>query len=164
MSDNNKKCLFKKFNFLDLFIILIVVCAVAFSVVKFTSATHSDFISGDDKITYVLKVKAVRQVSADAFHVGDGIYDTATDDQLGIVKSVEKMPAKEYINLADGSLTEQREIPDKFDVYITVECDGKISDDGYYLNGNQQVSNLSTLNIYTKFIKCNGQIISIIEE
>lgn len=164
MSDNNKNGLFKKFNFLDLFIILVVVCAIIFSVVKFTSATHSDFVSGDDKITYVLKVKAIREISADAFHSEDGIYDSITDDQIGVIKNVEKKPAKEYINLADGSLTEQRDIPDKFDVYLTIECNGKISGDGYYLNGNQQVSNMSTLNIYTKFVKCSGQIISIVEK
>lgn len=164
MSDNKNKNIFKKLNILDLFIILIIICAVVFAGIKFSSATHSKFISGDDKITYIIKVKAIRQQSAEAFHQGDGIYDKLTDEKIGTIKSIKIEQSKEYVNLANGSLSEQKDIPDKYDALLTVECNGKISDDGYYLNGNQQVSNMSTLNIYTKYVKCTGQIISILNE
>ena len=160
MIDNNGK-LFGKINILDLFVILLIVAALLFGVVKFSSSMHSDYISGNDTINYTFKVKAIRIGSVNAFNVGDTIYDRQTNESVGVIKKIRHEQAYEYINLADGTISEPREIPDKYDVYLEMECPGKISSKGFFLNGNKQVTNMSTLGIYTKFINCSAQIYKI---
>lgn len=157
MIDKNGK-IFGKINILDLFVIVIIVAALIFGTIKFSSSMHSDYISVDDTVNYTLKIKAIRIGSVNAFNVGDTIFDRQTNESLGVIKKIVHEPAYEYVNLADGSITEPRPIPDKYDVYLHIECPGKISSKGFFLNGNKQITNMSTLNIYTKFINCFGQI------
>ena len=157
MIDKNAK-LFGKINILDFFIVVLIVAALAFGTIKFGSSMHSDYISGNDTIHYTLKVKAIRIGSVNAFNVGDTLYDIYTNESVGKITNVRHEKAYEFINLADGTITEPKEIPDKYDVYIEMECPGKVSNKGYFLNGNKQVTNMSSLGIYSKFISCTAQI------
>ncbi|UKI36569.1 MAG: DUF4330 domain-containing protein [Clostridiales bacterium] len=46
---------------------------------------------------------------------------------------------KEVVNKADGSLTSEVEVPDRYDVYITVKGSGTANDTGYFLDGTYQI-------------------------
>lgn len=157
MIDNNGK-LFGKINILDITVIILVIAAVLFGTLKFVMSEHKDNVKSDDTINYTLKIKAIRIGSVNSFNVGDEIFDKVTDKSLGVIKKISHEKSSEFINLADGSISEPREIPDKYDVYLEIECKGKKSDKGYFLGGNKQVNNTSSINIYTRYITCFGQV------
>jgi len=157
MIDNNGK-LFGKINILDLSVIILIIAALAFGVMKFVFSEHKDNVKSEDIINYTIKIKAIRIGSVNSFNVGDEIFDKQTDTSLGVIKKISHEKAYEYINMADGSITEPREIPDKYDVYLEMESKGKKSSDGFYLNGNKQVNNTSSIHLYSRYITCLGQI------
>ena len=56
--------------------------------------------------------------------------------------------------MADGTVA-RLEIPEEYDVYITVEVDGKSNDTGFYTQGNKFLAAGSTYTINTKYAVCS---------
>ncbi len=157
MIDNNGK-IFGKINILDFCVIILIIAAVAFGSLKFIMSEHKENIKAKDTINYTLKVKSIRMGSVNSFNVGDEVFDKVTDKSLGIIKNITHENSKEYINKADGTITEPKEIPDRYDVYLDIEAKGEKSSEGFFLSGNKQVNNTTSINIYTRYITCSGQI------
>lgn len=157
MVDNNGK-LFGKINIIDFSVIILIVAALAFGVMKFVFSEHKDNVKSNDSINYTIKIKAIRIGSVNSFNVGDELFEKNTDIPLGVIKNISHEKSYEYVNMADGSITEPRELPDRYDVYLEMECNGKKSADGFFINGNKQVNNTSSVHLYSRYISCVGQI------
>lgn len=161
MMIDEKGKLFGKINIIDLLALVIIVVSVAAVCFKFGFSVHKNVGSAGDEITYVMKVKAIRQSSADALNIGDSLTEKTTKKKIGkiIDKRVEK--AKEVVNKADGTLTSEVEIPDKYDVYITVKGSGTSNDTGYFLDGTYQMGVFSSVEFTSKYIATTGTVTEI---
>ncbi len=126
-----------KFNILDAFIVLFVLCIAFAIVVKFTGSEN--VLVGGDKYTsveYVLKVESMRDFTADAIKENVDIYIDEPRMHVGKIDSKKIEPAMANQVLADGT-TKRVQVEERFDVYITVKAEGIQKVDGFYVNGNQ---------------------------
>ena len=158
---NKEGKLFGKISIIDIFVVLVIVVA-AFGV-------YSRFIAGNEtvetnmsKIQYEMKVKKVREASVTALEKGGALYDSITKEYMGEIVSVEAVPCMEDQQMSDGTIV-MSEIPERFDVYITLNVDGSSNKAGYYTKDNKNLCVGSSLIISTKFAETTGEIISISE-
>ena len=146
---DNKGKLFGKINIVDLAVILVVIVAIVGVALTKVKLDNSKILSDDsnmlikssaemDKLEIELKVKEVRDVTREAIIVGDDVYQVANDKFLGTVARVESTPAMRDVK-GDNGTVYVAEVPDRYDVTIVVETEGKKKDDGFYTESNVQI-------------------------
>lgn len=160
---DQKGKLFGKVSIIDLLILLFVIVAIVATVYKFQFSTHKDVNTAEGKIVYTLKVQGVRDFTADQFAAGDEVYDKESNKAIGTIAEVRKEGAEEFVNMADGTFVMQ-DIPNKYDVYLTIESDARITDEGYFANGTKQIGAYSNLNIYTQKVEVYAQVQDVAEK
>lgn len=159
LTDKNGK-LFGKFNIIDLLFILVIIVAVLATVFKFGFSANKDATVASDMIEYVLKAEKVRMFTIDAFEIGDTVYDDESSKAIGVIKNVEYKPCEQYFYKNDGTIV-KNVMPERYDAYVTIECDARISDDGYYANGTKQISKFSTIKITTQKVEVTTKVDSV---
>lgn len=97
MNETKKKF---KFNIIDLIVLIVIVAAVAFVVIKLSGGG----LFGKDESTYIVKYfcDEVPDFAAEVIYVGDGVVDEQKDTDLGEVTSVSLYPSRTYAQSADG--------------------------------------------------------------
>lgn len=126
-----------KFNILDAFIIVFVLCIGFALFVKFTGSEA--ILNGEDSYTpvqYVIKVESMRDFTAESILKDSDIYIDESRMHIGQVIDKKVEPAITNQVLADGT-QKKVSVVDRFDVYITVSAEGIQKADGFYVNGNQ---------------------------
>ncbi len=152
--------LFGKISIID---IIVVVCIVvlAFGIyAKYTSDSDATASSENTEIEFVYKVKGVRDYTVNALKKGGAMYDSETKEYVGEIVDVRTEDAVMEVSLVDGTY-KQLIIPEKYDVYVTVQVDGKYNKLGYYTSGNKYLGAGSTINIKSKFATTEGQIVDV---
>jgi len=148
--ENNPKPGKRKLR-LNVFDIVIIVCAVIAAVLIINYSSRSDsgasiIPAGTQKtITYSLELHGMRYGSAELIRVGDRLTDNVERRDLGTIVSFELKPA---MTLQSSLTTGDRvivEIPDRVDAFLTVsalvtETDSQISADGFPLRVGARVS------------------------
>lgn len=92
----------KKFNVVDVLVILVIVAAVAFVGIKFLGGG----IGGSGASTYELKFfcEEVPDFAADVIKVGDKVLDEQKESDLGVVTKVELGPSYTYTTTDEGEI------------------------------------------------------------
>lgn len=157
---DKKGRLFGKINIIDLCIILLIVSAVAVTLIKFNAAGNGGNTEKNTEIVYTLKVASVRDYTVNQFVEGDNLYDDETGKYIGKIVSVEKKPDMVYVVKADGTYAIS-EKPERYDAYITVSANGSINEKGYFAEGIRQISNHSTVVISNKRFKTTSTVDSV---
>ena len=153
---DDKGRLFGKINLVDLGIILLIVLAVAAVGAKIAKEKFTD--RETVKISYTLCVRGVRQQSVDAIGmVKENITDAEKDEPLGDIVNIEKKPAEELIEMANGEF-KRAEYPDKYDLYITLETDGIKSADGYFTSGGKKILYGGTIGLNNGYSQMFGVV------
>ncbi len=146
---DNKGKLFGKINIVDLVVVLVVIVAVVGVVFTKTKLDNSKILADEsnmiikssaemEKLEIALKVKEVRDVTRDAIIVGDDVYLTANDKILGTVARVESAPAVREVT-GDNGTVYTAEVPERYDVTLYVEVEGKKKEEGYYTDSNVHI-------------------------
>ena len=154
--------LFGKISIIDIIAVVCIV-VIAFGLyAKFTS--KSDAVTSSEKtdIEFVYKVKSVRDYTVEGFEKGGPFFDKETKEYMGDITGVRSEPAVTEISMVDGTY-KQVEVPDKFDVYVTVRVTGKYNSLGYYTNDNKFIGAGSTVNAWSKYTTTGGEIIDVHE-
>ena len=81
-----------------------------------------------EKIQYTIVLKKTVPGTGERVKAGDALEDTIKNYSLGNVVSVEVVPAEEFAVDTENDRYVLAEVPDKEDVYITVESSAVISD------------------------------------
>lgn len=152
--------LFGKISIIDIIVVLCVI-VLAFGIyAKFTS--NSDAVSSSEKakIEYVYKVKGVRDFTIDAFKKGGPVYDQDTKEYMGEVTGVRSEDAVMEVSLVDGTY-KSLIVPKKYDVYVTIQVDGKYNSLGFYTNDNRYIGAGSTVNAQSKYTTTGGEIVEV---
>ncbi|MBE7031143.1 MAG: DUF4330 domain-containing protein [Ruminococcaceae bacterium] len=157
---DKKGKLFGKVSVIDLAVILIVLIAIGATVFKFGLSPHRDVVVSDASIEYTFKIKGLRDFSAKQFAVGDAVYDAEAKKAIGKIVDVSLEPATEYLHNADGTIAET-EKPEKSDVYLTIQSDARITNEGYFANGTRQIAVGSSIDISTQKIECSGKVTQV---
>jgi len=136
----------KKFNGLDVFIVIIIFLAVG-AVVFYLNGAGNSLMASDAKTVYfTVEVTYCMPGFADNIKIGDKISDSTKGDYYGTVSNVEVKPTTTITSdLTDGTIN-RMDIPDRYNVYVTVMCDGRETDSAIYANGQKvTIGKLATI-------------------
>lgn len=136
----------RKLNFIDYFIIFIVISIVGVLGLKFRNASikpSANNIEVNNKRDVVLVIKGVRQYSVDALRIGDKIYSDDTNNYFGKIKDIQVTEDYEPVIKNNGEAVLTRN-PEKFEIRITAECNIMERANGYFAEGITEVKVNST--------------------
>ena len=154
--------LFGKISIIDIFVIL-AIAILAFGV-------YSRFFTGNEKvetassrIEYTMKVKEVRMGTYEALRDFKGpITSDTTKEYMGDIVDVSYTKSQKGVELVTGKMKES-EVPEKYDVTLTIQVDGNINQSGYYTATNQVLTAGSNHVFYSKAAKTTGTIMDVRE-
>lgn len=147
---DEKGRLFGKVSLIDIFVLLFAL-VMAFAVyLRFFSNETTSLRADSDTFTYTVKVEGVRQWTVDGFHEGDKMWDSDHDTYIGTITSVRSEPSTGEYTLVDGT-SKIATRGDRYDVYLTVEAEGLISNGRYYASRTYEVGANSGIYFYTKY-------------
>ena len=146
----------KKINIVDILVIAIIIVAVAVTFFKFNLSAHSDVTMSNAKAEYTVVAKAVRMYTVNQLVVGDKFFDEESGKCIGEITNVTYNPAFEYVIKTDGTAV-YSEIPQKYDVRVTVSTDCVINDNGINANGKFLYYNQKNI-YYTRRVQIEGQV------
>lgn len=136
MKSNSKP----RFNSIDLIIILVVAAIIAVGVYmvmpKGGSSDSAD--SGDKNVKAIIEIEFMKkdEYLTELPKVGDSVTIGVKEKMPAVVTKVEARPAEEVsYDLNVGSASWQ-EIPNKYDIYITMEADAVETKDRININGS----------------------------
>lgn len=154
--------IFGKVSVIDIFAVLFAVAMVfAFYLRFFASETTSIRENDTDTFTYTVKIDGVRQWTVDGFHEGEKLWDSDNDTLLGTILSIETTPAEGEVVLVDGTTVVATK-DNRYDVYLTVEAEGLISNSGrYFASRTYEVGVNSPVYFYTKYCSVSGTVWSL---
>ncbi len=159
---NDKGKLFGKISIIDVIVLIGIIVAGFGLYTRFSAPATEKVATQNQSIEYTLLVKEVRIGTVNALKNSDAVINSLTKEHTGNIVSVSEVPTIRSVELSDGTV-QAIEIPDKYDVTVTIRLDGKANDMGFYTSTNQSLTVGSTQNIQTKFSNTSGTITSVRE-
>lgn len=158
---NKEGKLFNKFSIIDLFVVLAIAVAVLGIYLRF-GTTETRVATETQSIEYTILVEDVRIGTAEALSHPSPITNSTTKEFAGNIVSAEYTEAAEGKELPDGRIVAMT-VPEKYDVKVTVQVDGKANASGFYTPSNQAITVGSTLLFSSKYASTSGTIIDVRE-
>lgn len=153
-----------KFNIIDISVIILVLILILAATVKFGNYNKTnDDTAKIDTINYKIKISNVRNYTVDAFVIGDTLYDTQTNVEIGKIIDKEVTDAKGYEVIKSGKIVETK-VPNKYDLFLVIETQGTIDNSGYFANRSVELKVGSEKIIETLYAKSTGIITEIVQE
>jgi len=151
-----------KVSLIDIALVLVLIGLIIGFGYRKLSAPAVRIVNSNTKFYVTLLVEPVRQFSLDAVKEGDVFYKQYEQQPMGKVVSLRQEQAKDVIEKPDGS-SAYVPIEGKFSLYITLECTGNVTGDGYFVNGNTQISAGSDLIVQSNMVVCGARVDNISE-
>lgn len=152
--------LFGKFNLFDIAILILILALIAFGIIKYRTLDKTVDTSASGSIIYTMMISNVRDYTVDAFVIGDTVFDSGTNVNIGKITNVESRPTKLVRVLKDGT-AKVLENEYRNDIILTIETVGSSTNEGYYANKSIELKVGSEKEIETKYAKTYGKISSI---
>lgn len=115
----------KKWTVIDTLIVILVLAVAAVAYLKLGKTSVP---SEKSTIEAVMLISGQEPSFADALTVGDSITMSLTEKDSGILKDVRVEPAKGMVYSSIDGTYRMEEIPNKIDVYATIELECDVSD------------------------------------
>ena len=151
----------KKINIVDIGVLLLLIIMVLAARMRFQKYHSTNTVDATtENIEYEVIISDIREFTANAFRVGDTLFDTLTDVEIGKIIDIQKIPYEEEVTLKDGKIVKSKN-PQKFEVILKVQTEGIVNSSGYYANRTVELKVGSEKKIETLYAKSSGQIKSI---
>ena len=149
------------FNLIDAMVCLLVALLALGAFYKFAVSDKTSSAAAADTITYVVQVPAGKESTISAFTEGDALFDSDSGNQIGTIVQIEAVPAETVIPYPDGT-AQWGTIQDRYDVYLTVEASGTVTESRQYLvNKTYQINVGAQKNMNTLYRSFYGRIMSV---
>lgn len=149
-----------KVNLVDLIVLLLVVLIVAVMGVRLGVTDRSDTGVDVEKTVYQMEVRGLRSYSIDAVREGDQLYDSKDGVCMGTITGIEVKDTVDAIQGVDGTF-EEGPVENRYDLIMTVETETKNTGGRRYVNGTNEVSVNSSMEMRTKYLKFTGTVVGI---
>ncbi len=161
---NKQGKLFGKVSIIDILAIVAVLVLIIGVYMRFVKPddTGVDTGASSSVFEYDIDVNTVRIGTVEALKAGGPVTDLSTKEEMGEIVSVTERPAYDAHIMADGSYR-NAEVPDRYDVTVTVRVNGKISADGFYTKQNKQIAPGSHYNFTSKLASTSGTVSDVRE-
>ncbi len=147
-----------KISIIDIAVILLVLIAAAGIGIRFMS-NATTAVTSDVTLRYTVKVLGVREFTVNALKKAS-VMLSKDDDIIAEIKDIEVSDSKIQSTTASGEI-KWATLPDKYTCMLTVEAQGRESEDGYLLDDTTEVSVGRAVDINTKYVKTTGEIMSV---
>jgi len=162
MIDRNGK-LFGKISIIDLGIIILILAFAAGVYVKFGVLDQTNTSTTSETITYTVKISAVRGLYYQQLKVGDAVYEGDNGTNIGVITDIYKEAASiSYVD-TDGQ-TKKAPAQDRYDIYLTIEGDGSVTNGRYLINRTFEIGVGSSKSLSTKFVEFTAQVEEIVTD
>ena len=158
LMDKNGK-LFGKISIIDAAAILLVIVLASGIGVRYRSRITTA-VKSHETFRYVIDVSTVRDYTVDALKKGGNVTDKRSEKVLGKIVDVQVEDTKESATTADGRIIDI-EVPDRYTCLVTIEADGKESDESYVLDDSTELAVGRHVELYTQYCKTSGEIKSV---
>ena len=156
--ENMKKI---KMNMVDIAVVVLLIVVAITIKMRFQKFNRSDDIASQMKaVQYTMKFSNVRQYTADAFEEGDLVFDKQTGVEIGKIVQKSQKANMMDVGLMDGTVVKSA-VPGKSDLFLTIETDAIVNDNGYYANKTIELKVGSEKIVETLYVKSEGKILSI---
>jgi hypothetical protein len=150
-----------KLNILDISVVIIIILLVFATFIKFrTYNVDTNENSSLENIQYEVRIGNVREYTANAFEIGDKLYDSQTNVLIGTITDKKIEPHYAYEKISTGELVKV-DVPEKYNLRLVVETEGSVTQDGYYANRSVELKVGSDKPIETLYAKTTARIIDI---
>jgi hypothetical protein len=154
----------KKLNIIDVVVIVAVFAIIVVGVVKFAFIDKKSGLGVKQAykdLEYTVVINNIRSMTAEAFHVGDKVYDEKKGTYMGIIKNIEINPYKTNEIKNNGEFVEADKVG-YYSVLLTMESTVVDKDSGYFLAGTLDLKINSEYEIVTKFLKTTVKVTDIL--
>lgn len=123
----------KKFNWIDIIIVLLVVGIGYFAYTYFLSPGKSNTVNNTaTRITY--RIDGILQESVNGIEIGDVFQEKDTNQIIGEVIEKEIEDFYDLVETGDGRIIKSK-VPNRYTLYITIEGKAIITDDYIRMGG-----------------------------
>ena len=159
---DEKGRLFGKLSIIDIMVVAaILVLATGFLYNR--SAQHvRQIIMADTPLYVTFLVEGVRGYSVSAVSEGDIIFRQHERGALGRVYKIESGPAYDIMVLQDGTAS-LVPVENRYNMYITLECVGSVTDTGFFVNGTVQLSEGGRISIQSNNLLTMATVYRVME-
>lgn len=160
MADKNKKG-FGKINVVDILAILVAIVLVVGIGYRFMGKPTAN-VATQDTFEYVVRITDVRQFTVNALEKKGDVYRAKTHQKAGTIKNVEAIPYMRPTIMNDGAVKDVL-VPDKYEVFVTIETDGRIGDMIYLDSSNTEIYVGGNIDWYSKWADISSSQVKSIE-
>jgi len=127
-------------SIVDIIIVLAILGVLAGFVFRQATPHIEQFRAPDQEFQIVFEINRIRSfIVDDAVQVGDYLFRQHERQPLGRIIDIERRPATEIMTRADGTAV-YATMEGRDRVLITVQAVGIVSEDGFFVNGNDAIS------------------------
>lgn len=148
-----------KISIIDAAAILLAIVLAAGIGVRYGSRI-TKAVKSHETFRYVVRVSTVRDYTVTALKKGGNVTDKRSEKVLGQIKDVQVEETVENATTADGRIVDV-EVPERYTCYVTIEADGKESDESYILDDSTELAVGRTVELYSQYCKTSGEIKSV---
>ncbi|MBE6611702.1 MAG: DUF4330 family protein [Ruminococcaceae bacterium] len=158
----NQKARFKP-NVIDFLIVVVILGAIVGIALRAGVVDKVTQGSRMESAQVSFLILDINEQSGNYFKVGDTFTSPSLDCEVGVLDSVQFMPAEAFITTPDGHLIKTYSDNHRIDVRGTMTCEGIFSDVGFLLGGNQYIAPGSTVNIQSRTIDVFMMVTDIVK-
>lgn len=136
--DKNGKIL-NKVSIIDILIILAILAVAVGFVYRQTNQRLGQIINPDTPFYVTIQGEGLRHFITDAIDVGDVVYRRHSRQPLGRVIQIDVEAAQDILLRTDGTASL---VPSegRYNIFITLESVGSITDVGFFVGGNDHIA------------------------
>lgn len=149
----------KRFNAVDVIIIITIIMIIGVSVFRAFLSHNSKEQTGKIDATYTVTVPEIDIRYANSANIGDDVYYAAKALKCGTISNI----STEYVNITEtltdenGNVSAIKRInPSKIKMNITIDVSGQFSDSLLYIGKNTYISEGQKIEFYTDTFTFSG--------
>lgn len=154
----------RKVNTIDLIVVIAIIAIIGVVILKFAFTDKKSGLGVKEaykELEYIATVSNVRNATANAFHIGDKVYDEKKGTYMGTIKDIRIEPYKSSEIKNTGEIVQAEKIG-YYTVYLTIESTVVDKDNGYFLSGTLDLKMNSEYDIITKFVKTSSKVVDVL--
>lgn len=152
-----------RFNIIDLVLLIALLACIAGIYLRYAADRDLGSKQELDSYTLSFEVQNIRYTSADAFQADDAVYLRTDDTKIGTLLSLDSASPTEYLFFDLGGNVKQTYYPEntRIDVTGRILAEGRMTENGFMLNGNVFLAPGRSYPIMTPHIDVNITITDI---
>lgn len=154
VNQNSEKKLGRRFNIIDVFLIILVVLCVLGIYFRAEIAEKMGLEKDLEEYKVGFKIAEIRYTSAEYLQSGNAVYLDTGNVLFGTIEGkCQERPSEVYVEGPDGAPMKVIYPKDTcIDVFGTLNCMGLMKEDGFYLNGTYSLAPGSVVNVRTEML------------